>query len=58
MNANKQKRHDISVAKHEMYISMKLAGVLVNGHLRRGQKEINRYKNGNKNACRKYKWEE
>jgi len=57
MNANKQKRHDISVAKHEMYISMKLSGVLVNGHVRRGQKETNRHKVENKNACRKFKWE-
>ena len=50
---NKKYSYDIACAKHAMYLSMKNAGILVNGHItNRGFIIINKKKENNKKACR------
>lgn len=52
MESRKQK--NIATAKHGMYVSMKLAGVLINGHMtKHGHKETDKRKEKNKYICRK-----
>lgn len=51
--SNDQQKRDIAHARHGMYIAMKDAGVLVNGHmLKRGYRETDRKKEDSKTTCR------
>lgn len=53
MSTNQHKR-DMASAKHGMYLAMKDAGVLFNGHMmKRGHRETDRKKEDSKTACRK-----
>ena len=49
----KQKEHDLAMANHGMWLSLKDHGLLVNGHLRVGQRIPDKSKIDNKLNCRK-----